>query len=149
MTGAKKRPPRRRDVWPWLPVLAMYATIFWFSAQPGEISDAQSAIVKGWIGPDWEWLEGIVRKLAHVALFLGLGAAAAFAWLRREGEPKRFGRVLARAVILCAALAASDEFHQLFVPGRSALVSDVLLDTVSATLGALGVAGIARRRGGG
>jgi len=40
-------------------------------------------------------------------------------------------------VLLCAALGALDELHQYFVPGRSALVTDVLLDTASAALGAL------------
>ena len=79
----------------------------------------------------------------------GKGAAAGLASLRydclggRDGEPKRFRRAVARAVILCAALAASDEFHQLFVPGRAALISDVILDTAGAALGALGSMGLA------
>jgi VanZ family protein len=33
--------------------------------------------------------------------------------------------------------AASDEFHQLFVPGRSGEVKDVLIDSAGAVTGAL------------
>ena len=134
-----------RFIWPWLLVLAVYAVIFWFSAQPGEISDAQSAAIKGMLGGyEAEWLEVFVRKFAHVSLFFVLGALAGFAWLRHGGdEPSRYRRAVLYAVALCAALAASDEFHQFFVPGRAALVSDVMLDTASSALGALCLAGLA------
>jgi VanZ family protein len=136
-----------RVLWPWLPTLAMYAVICWFSAQSGEISDAQSAVVRDLFRVQVEWIEALVRKVAHVLLYIGQGAAAAFAWLRcGRCEPKRYGRTVLRAVLLCAALAALDEFHQYFVPGRAALISDVLLDTVSAALGALCVVMIAGRR---
>ena len=139
----------RRVLWNWLPTLAIYAAICWFSAQPSEISDTQSAAVADLIGIQAEWITNFVRKLAHVLLYVALGASAGFAWLRRDpSEPKRFGRVMPRATALCAALAALDELHQLFVPGRAALISDVLLDTASAALGALGAlyAGKAARR---
>jgi VanZ family protein len=33
---------------------------------------------------------------------------------------------------LCALFACGDEFHQIFVPGRTPLVSDVLLDSCGA-----------------
>jgi VanZ family protein len=135
------------SVWPWLPALAVYAVICWFSAQPSDISDTQSAAVTHWFGSGAEWMTYFVRKAAHVLLYAVLGAAAGFAWLRRDAhEPKRFGPMALRAVLLCAALAALDEFHQYFVPGRAALVADVLLDTASAALGALCVAKIAHMR---
>jgi VanZ family protein len=35
------------------------------------------------------------------------------------------------------AYAASDEFHQIFVPNRTALVSDVLIDTSGGVAGLL------------
>ena len=34
-----------------------------------------------------------------------------------------------------AAYAATDEFHQLFVPGRSGQLKDVLIDTAGGALG--------------
>jgi len=132
-------------IWPWFPVLAMFAVISWFSAQPGEVSDAQSGMVRELITAQWQWMDSLVRKLAHVALFFGLGAFAGFAWLQTDPkEQKCFRKAIQRAVILCAALGALDEFHQYFVPERAALISDVLLDTVGATLGALFAVGIAR-----
>ncbi len=39
------------------------------------------------------------------------------------------------AVALAACFAATDEFHQSFVPTRGASVEDVLIDTVGAALG--------------
>ncbi len=44
-------------------------------------------------------------------------------------------RRAALAVALAACFAATDEFHQSFVPSRGASVEDVLIDTVGATLG--------------
>ncbi len=40
------------------------------------------------------------------------------------------------AVILCALYAASDEFHQIFVAGRTASLSDWAVDVLGALLGA-------------
>lgn len=139
-------------VWPWLTVLAVYAVIYWFSAQPGEISDAQSLRVENLLGHSADWFSVLVRKSAHVALYLVLGAAACFAWLREGEMPRRRRFAVLRAAALCALLAGLDELHQDFVAERAALMSDVLLDTASSALAALGVAGVdwlwARRRGG-
>ena len=41
------------------------------------------------------------------------------------------------SVMLCFFYACTDEFHQLFVPGRSGEFTDVCLDTVGATFGIL------------
>ena len=56
---------------------------------------------------------------------------------------------VAVAIVVATLYGVSDEFHQLFVPGRSADRYDVLADCVGATLGAaLGwLAGAARRWG--
>lgn len=39
------------------------------------------------------------------------------------------------ALAATAAYAATDEFHQLFVPGRSGQLKDVLIDTAGGALG--------------
>ena len=41
------------------------------------------------------------------------------------------------ALLLVMLYAATDEFHQSFVPGRTALASDVLIDTVGGAAGLL------------
>ncbi len=45
-------------------------------------------------------------------------------------------RLCILAVLLSGMYGASDEFHQLFVSGRSASIRDVMIDTVGAVLGA-------------
>ena len=44
--------------------------------------------------------------------------------------------------LITAGYAATDEFHQLFVPGRSGQVSDVILDSAGAATGVLIMTGI-------
>jgi VanZ family protein len=39
------------------------------------------------------------------------------------------------AVVLSALYAGSDEIHQLFVPGRTSRLEDVLIDTLAALAG--------------
>jgi len=46
-------------------------------------------------------------------------------------------RSIAIAAIAAVAYAASDEFHQTFVPGRGGLVTDVLIDTIGITVAAI------------
>ena len=45
------------------------------------------------------------------------------------------GKKIAIALVVCILFAISDEFHQLFVPGRGAQVKDVLIDTAGAIVG--------------
>jgi VanZ family protein len=82
---------------------------------------------------------GIVRKCAHLAEYAVLALLLRWA-LRKppesEAPPWRWpeaGLVLA----LVALYAASDEFHQTFVPSRQGCVSDVLLDTAGGAFGLL------------
>ena len=46
------------------------------------------------------------------------------------------------AVTVCCLYAASDELHQLFIPGRSGEVRDVLIDTSGGAVGAMIYIGI-------
>ena len=39
--------------------------------------------------------------------------------------------------IICFLYASSDEFHQLFVPGRSGQVTDIFIDLIGVVLGLL------------
>ena len=105
--------------------------IFSHSAQPAAVSGAQSrgvlALVnqalRGWGLPGVS--EHLLRKAAHFAEFTALGwwlllCARAFAARAVRRMPWLWG-----AGILCAA---ADEGIQFIVPGRSARISDVLLD---------------------
>ena len=57
-------------------------------------------------------------------------------------EKNRKRRALFSAWLTASAYAATDEFHQLFVPGRSGQISDVILDSAGAALGVLLMTGI-------
>ena len=46
-------------------------------------------------------------------------------------------RVFSASLIFCLFFAAGDEFHQLFVPGRSGSAADVLIDMCGAFIGIL------------
>ena len=98
--------------------------------QPGfaeQTAEAQETTVASY--------QHFVRKLAHFSVYAALGftaTGAALTWPR----PARTLRVGA-ALAFCLLYAASDEIHQLFVPGRSGQASDVLLDFCGAVVGAL------------
>ena len=128
----------------WLPVLLWMILIFSFSAMPDEASGAQSSAVmeavivlaQAALGEEAASalaagsLEFLIRKTAHFVLYLVLAVLCCRA-LRREGA----GHAGRWALLLAAAYAATDEFHQRFVPGRSGEVRDVLIDTAGALTG--------------
>lgn len=75
-----------------------------------------------------------VRKCAHATEYAILG----FLWyglLASYGISGR--RRLFTAIMAGVLYAASDEFHQLFVPGRSGQLTDVLLDGLGVCVGCI------------
>ena len=81
-----------------------------------------------------EKIEYPVRKAAHMTEYAILGLLS-FAFYRGiSGKEKR--QFLA-ALITSAVYACTDEFHQLFVPGRSGQFTDVCIDTIGACIGML------------
>lgn len=121
------------------PAAAWYAVICAFSAQTGEESGRLSGAVArrsiGLLGElgeifetDWDaflLLSFLVRKCAHMGIYFVLTALLLYGLWRAGMSPRPR---LAAAAGLCALLAALDEFHQTFVPGRDGKLSDVLID---------------------
>lgn len=118
----------------WLPAAGWYAVIWFFSAQNGvesqNVSDGvltqlfhydilNSPLVLSGL------LSFLVRKAAHMGVFFVLTGLLVFAL---KGYVQRPAVQAVAAISLCAALAAVDEFHQTFVPGRSGLPRDVVID---------------------
>lgn len=95
------------------------------------------------IGPLFRWLfptitplalariEFLIRKAAHVSEYAVLAVLFYRAFVNTV-FPSR--RVLSAGVVLlsCAAYAASDEFHQSFIPSRTASLRDVMIDICGA-----------------
>jgi VanZ family protein len=99
-----------------LPPLAWMGGIFILSAQ-SQLPQAPDPL-----------LNILLKKLAH-ALAYGI-----LAWLYLRGLAPKGGsdRLRLLALVLAVAYAASDEFHQSFVPGRHPSLVDVSIDGVGA-----------------
>ena len=70
-----------------------------------------------------------VRKIAHITEYLILG-------LLMFNALKQFNILnIYYAIILCILYSCTDEFHQLFINGRSGSFRDVLIDTIGILLG--------------
>lgn len=75
-----------------------------------------------------EGLQFIVRKCAHAALYFVLGLFASLS-LSTYSSPPALLRAFFSQVI-CGVYAASDEYHQLFIAGRSGELRDVIIDCI-------------------
>lgn len=129
-----------RKHWPWLAAAGWYGVIFFFSAQTGdasgEISDRLAFDLLRW-ETDNPWtlsevqyaffqlVTFLLRKTAHMAVFFVL---TFFLLLGLKDLIPSVKVRAATAVGLCAVLAALDELHQYFVPGRSCQLTDVVID---------------------
>lgn len=106
---------RRPLLYLWMPLLAWMGLIFYLSAQP----DLPH--------PDAGWVDLLLSSGAHAFVF----GVLAILWARVLGE-RRHAVLVALALTMLYAL--SDEFHQVFVPGRHADPWDLLCDGVGAAL---------------
>ena len=125
-------------------MLALMVFIFCMSAQPADDSSLTSSrfatfAARHLLTNFWEFdkasqakiIEGltfIVRKGAHFSEY-ALLAFLGYLWLHRI----RFGSLIAFGAAVL--YAATDEFHQSFIPGRSCELRDVLVDSSGALCG--------------
>ncbi len=132
---------RQKQSRAWGACLLWMGVIFLMSAMPGDVSGAQSSGIVEWMltccrsvmgeeitsGLSSEMIHRHVRKGAHMAEY------AILFWLYRRAlhlsGNKRPGIT---ALCLCGVYAATDEFHQRFVPGRGPSIADVGIDTLGA-----------------
>lgn len=113
-----------------LPPLLYMGVIFALSSIPDDASFS---------GPSLLLAYPNLNNFLHIPLFGGL----TWLWLnylRQTLPDSRKAEVV--CIVICLLFALSDEFHQMFVPGRFASVMDVLLDIV----GILGAVWWYRRR---
>lgn len=73
-----------------------------------------------------------IRKLAHFTIYALMGICAYNGMLKLS--PRLGLKVLAAAGI-CLAYAVFDEIHQLFVPERAFMLTDILIDLCGALVG--------------
>ncbi len=118
-----------RELWRWLPPIAMMALIFALSAMPA--SNEEHGL-----------LYLLSRKAAHFveyALLLAL-------WWRALASKVTDPWALALALGITVLYAVTDEFHQTFVNGRAGRPLDVAIDTAGALAAAALIARTRPRR---
>ena len=130
----------------WLPVLLWILLIF--GASTDMMSSSRTSRIIGpvlrWIHPEVSdatirGVQLVVRKGAHVTEYAIL-ALLLYRAIRRSRElPKQewCASCAVWAWMLATLYAASDEWHQSFVPSRGGSIHDVLIDASGAALGLL------------
>jgi VanZ family protein len=118
----------------WWPVVAWAAVISWFSTETFTSDNTGKIIIPAlhWLLPNLPqetlaFLHFVIRKCGHFVEYFVLSLLV----LRglRAGRTESHLKWAVTAVLVVAGYAAVDEWHQSFVPGRTAAVGDVLLDT--------------------
>lgn len=125
--------------------------IFFMSHQAATTSSGMSRIFVEQIqpyAPDFteDILTTLVRKSAHIFMFFVLGILL-YVLVRTYNVSQK--KRIALSVGIAFGYAVFDEIHQMFVPGRSGEVRDVLIDTIGASLGVLLCYIILKQRGNG
>lgn len=77
---------------------------------------------------DIELLSLIIRKLAHFIEYFILGILVI-------NFITRYDKKIIIAILLCIIYATSDEIHQIFVPGRSCQIIDIMIDSLGSIMG--------------
>ena len=70
----------------------------------------------------------IIRKLAHFIEYFILGILVI-------NFITRYDKKIIIAILLCIIYATSDEIHQIFVPGRSCQIIDIMIDSLGSIMG--------------
>jgi VanZ family protein len=110
-----------------VPVMAYCGGIFYLSS----LSTVPSTFT---IVPD---------KIGHLMLYSGLGFLVALYLQRNHGL--KTSVIWGLAATFCLIYGISDEFHQYFVPGRSAEIGDVMADLAGGLVGAVFCTEVLRR----
>ncbi|APH18391.1 VanZ family protein [Clostridium botulinum] len=122
-----------------IPSFIWMVIIFIFSNQPGESSDKNNFFVadvltKGKIDLfkhiDYNFLNFLIRKAAHITEYFIL-----FMLLYYAFKKTFYKNLKIKAAIITILYACTDEFHQLFIPGREGKVRDVLIDSIGVFIG--------------
>jgi len=115
-------------------VIIWMLIIFLFSSFNATESSDQSGVIVKFIANlfninNIELLSLIIRKLAHFTEYLILGL------LVINMMKDYHYSYLIISIIICIIYAISDEMHQLFVPGRSCQLTDILIDSLGSIMG--------------
>jgi len=139
-----RQPPaylRPRVIITWAITLAWAGNISFLS------TGSYGASVTGWLlkdllslvhihlaGPTFEIVHFLIRKLAHCTEYGMLALFLYHSFTFRQPERWNTGSAVG-AVIVAGLFSLTDEYHQSFVPGRTASIKDCGIDTFGALVG--------------
>ena len=136
----------------WVPVVFWAGLIFYFSTE--QFSSPQTSglleSVLDWLFPGIsaarvDWAHLALRKLGHLTEYFVFSVLLLRALRHNHGGLTV--RHVAWSVMFVLLYAVSDEFHQAFVPSRTASINDVLIDVLGGICGTLWIA--VQRKGNG
>lgn len=131
-----------------IPAIIIMIIIFLFSHAPGSTSAQSSGMVTDLVMTtidkvfgDSDYImvflnymigmaEFLVRKFAHITEYAALSFACCYAY--DNEKRKKFWLVV---ILFSFFYAMTDEFHQLFIDGRSGQFSDVMIDMIGVFIG--------------
>ena len=126
--------------------IAVMALIFFFSSQTAAVSSKTSSgitrkiaeLVAAIMQTDdvksiQAVLHTIVRKAAHFTLFFVLALSVANTVFQLFGAEK--GKLFIITCVFCLFYAITNEVHQIFVPGRAAMLNDIMVDLFGSICG--------------
>lgn len=123
---------QKRWIW-WVAVIIFGAAFYDFTASPVSNNEHTLLLLNRLnflSAQELIWLSKIVRKLAHLSAYAAMAIC-----LRNAMYPHPW--TYPSAWLLATLYGAGDEFHQIYVPGRTPLFSDVMIDSLGAALGLL------------
>lgn len=121
-------------------LLGTFFIIFGFSSQDAEKSgNLSSSVTKLILGQEEredivERAESVIRKIAHFCIYTLVGFLLMALVSTYDLEENKRIRISLGIGIL---YATSDEIHQLFIPGRSGQITDIILDSMGVIIGIL------------
>lgn len=141
----------RKTIWIILAAVVLcMAVIYFFSDQPAQTSLSLSGqLITSMVAllvPSFDHLpqdqknaiiaacQDFVRKTAHICVYFVLGILCMLL-LKKLLRSNSLQFMI--SIWICTAYAATDEIHQIFVAGRTASFTDVVIDLVGALAGIL------------
>ena len=116
----------------WIPIIVWLVLMFFFSTDMMSSSETSRFVVPflkfffpGITPSGINLWHGVIRKLAHIAEYFVL---ATFVYRALKFERPNLIDAKLRTIVFIALAALLDEFHQSFVPSRTATIIDVGYD---------------------
>lgn len=82
-----------------------------------------------------ELLNKPLRKVAHASVYFVLAILLMYTLLiTNHNQHKKLLLTMILSILICFLYAITDEYHQTFVKGRTGQFSDVLIDTIGASI---------------